>query len=622
MNVFGQLKKACLEILSSSPSGSVSGRIWWRSDTGKAEIDSGTQKRAVLLNDDKAVIGNSGTASNNVRFHRGADGVLQHVTGNDGTSEGTLSTSLAQVSGKVEGYTDSGKPTFGNAGRLAYLTDLFGLALDIGTSWKYLVDTTTAQTLTNKTIAGGSNTISGITVGMMSSGVTPDGYIPKADGFGNVTWINPATQTTVIFAPQSSDPVSPTTGQMFYADGTSRTAGVWVYNGSGWVQLSGDMYQEFSVKDYFQVRVATTANGTLSTAFANGQTLDGITLATNDLILLKNQSTATENGVYTVNASGAPTRASAADTFSELNKFSVIVNDGTTNKNTTWFQTATLTSLSDNQVWASTPGSQTFTVPAGVKKLRFVGAGGGGGGGAGGGVPATGGSDHGGGGGAGGSGAPVGDVIVNVTPGETVTITPGKGGARVTGNSTSGATANSGGNGTSTTVVGSFGTITFVGALGGVGGVAGTSGGASGTGGAGAAGVLASPIVAGTPSNSRGGTATSGSSGTPATGGSGDAELHGASGGTGGVSGAGGTNGGNGGGGGASLGAGGQGGAGGTATYAITNPVSVRAGVDAPNSGGGGGGGGGGTGSSAGGANKNGCTSGAGGCGIVRVLWT
>ena len=38
------------------------------------------------------------------------------------------------------------------------------------------------------------------------------------------------------------------------------------------------------------VRVATTANGTLSSAFANGQTVDGVTLATGDRILLKNQS--------------------------------------------------------------------------------------------------------------------------------------------------------------------------------------------------------------------------------------------------------------------------------------------------------------------------------------------
>ena len=66
------------------------------------------------------------------------------------------------------------------------------------------------------------------------------------------------------------------------------------------------------------VRVATTANGTLSSAFANGQTVDGVTIATNDRILIKDQSTGSENGIYTVNASGAPTRATDFDADSEV----------------------------------------------------------------------------------------------------------------------------------------------------------------------------------------------------------------------------------------------------------------------------------------------------------------
>ncbi len=66
------------------------------------------------------------------------------------------------------------------------------------------------------------------------------------------------------------------------------------------------------------VRVATTTNGTLATAYANGQSIDGVVLATSDRILIKDQSAAAENGIYTVNASGAPTRAVDADTNGEL----------------------------------------------------------------------------------------------------------------------------------------------------------------------------------------------------------------------------------------------------------------------------------------------------------------
>jgi len=66
------------------------------------------------------------------------------------------------------------------------------------------------------------------------------------------------------------------------------------------------------------VRVATTANGTLASAFANGETIDGISLSTGDRILLKDQSTGSENGIYTVNSSGAPTRATDFDADSEV----------------------------------------------------------------------------------------------------------------------------------------------------------------------------------------------------------------------------------------------------------------------------------------------------------------
>jgi hypothetical protein len=79
------------------------------------------------------------------------------------------------------------------------------------------------------------------------------------------------------------------------------------------------------------VKAATTANGTLATAFANGQTVDGVTLVTGDRILLKNQSSGTENGIYIVAASGAPTRATDADTGVEIVSATVAAEQGTVN---------------------------------------------------------------------------------------------------------------------------------------------------------------------------------------------------------------------------------------------------------------------------------------------------
>lgn len=91
------------------------------------------------------------------------------------------------------------------------------------------------------------------------------------------------------------------------------------------------------------VRAATTANGTLATAFENGDAIDGVTLATGDRILLKNQSSASENGIYVVAASGAPTRATDADSGAELVNASVYVSEGSTLADTQWTCTTNAT---------------------------------------------------------------------------------------------------------------------------------------------------------------------------------------------------------------------------------------------------------------------------------------
>jgi hypothetical protein len=102
------------------------------------------------------------------------------------------------------------------------------------------------------------------------------------------------------------------------------------------------------------VRVATTAAGTLATSFANGQTVDGVTLATGDRILIKDQAAPADNGIYIVAASGAPTRAQDANTGVELRGASVYVEEGTTNADTAWSQTTNgaITLGTTGLVWA------------------------------------------------------------------------------------------------------------------------------------------------------------------------------------------------------------------------------------------------------------------------------
>lgn len=57
---------------------------------------------------------------------------------------------------------------------------------------------------------------------------------------------------------------------------------------------------------------ATTGAGTLATDFEAGDTIDGVVLATGDVVIIKDQASPTENGFYRVNASGAPTLLTAA----------------------------------------------------------------------------------------------------------------------------------------------------------------------------------------------------------------------------------------------------------------------------------------------------------------------
>jgi len=116
-------------------------------------------------------------------------------------------------------------------------------------------------------------------------------------------------------------------------------------------------------------KAATTANITLS----GTQTIDGIALSVGDVCLVKNQTTAANNGVYTV-ASGAWTRIAAMDTWAEVPGMLVSVQQGTVNADTVWLSTAdpggTLgtTSITFTQL----PGPSDITAGAGLLRTGQV----------------------------------------------------------------------------------------------------------------------------------------------------------------------------------------------------------------------------------------------------------
>ncbi len=85
-------------------------------------------------------------------------------------------------------------------------------------------------------------------------------------------------------------------------------------------------------------RAATTANITIGDDLNNLDVLDGVTLATGDLVLVKDQTAPAENGVYVVG--GTPARAPRYDTYDEHPGAFLTVQEGTANADTLWLCTS------------------------------------------------------------------------------------------------------------------------------------------------------------------------------------------------------------------------------------------------------------------------------------------
>lgn len=112
------------------------------------------------------------------------------------------------------------------------------------------------------------------------------------------------------------------------------------------------------------VRVATTANITLSAV----QTIDGISVVAGDRVLVKNQTTGSQNGIYVV-ASGAWTRATDANTSAKIPEgMSVQIAEGTTNadKQFTLTTDAPITLGTTSLTFAQTGSGTTYTQGTGI----------------------------------------------------------------------------------------------------------------------------------------------------------------------------------------------------------------------------------------------------------------
>jgi hypothetical protein len=87
---------------------------------------------------------------------------------------------------------------------------------------------------------------------------------------------------------------------------------------------------------FTRVRVVDTTGAAVATDYENGDTIDDVVLATNDLVLRATSGGNAADGVYVVPASGAASRASAFDTYDEHPGVYISVMEGTANADKLW----------------------------------------------------------------------------------------------------------------------------------------------------------------------------------------------------------------------------------------------------------------------------------------------
>ncbi len=255
----------------------------------------------------------------------------------------------------------AGNPTFALANDLAGVEGLATTGYAVRTGDGTWTTRTISGTAGNISVTTGDGVASNTDINLATVSQAASGSFVKVtlDGFGRVTG-NTAVVTTDITALVDNTYVNVAgdtmTGSLTMGTGTHITLTDDPVNptdaaNKGYVDsvAAGLSWKQ-------AVKAASTGNLTLSGA----QTVDGISLVASDRVLVKNQTTAADNGIYIVSA-GAWTRATDADSPSELDSATVFVQQGTVNADSGWTQTATIVTVgTTSQVWSQFSGSATY----------------------------------------------------------------------------------------------------------------------------------------------------------------------------------------------------------------------------------------------------------------------
>jgi hypothetical protein len=325
---------------------------------------------------------------------------------------GSLTNSSVTVNGTSISLGGSQTITAVNPNALTIGSGLSGTSYTGSSAVTIAIDATVAttsgtQTLTNKTISSTSNTISA------TSGNITDFTEASVDAVAAAIAAGTQTNITITYDDNAgslsfnaSGGVSSIAGTANQITASASTGAVTLSLPSavtfpGTVTLNADPTQplQAATKQYVDdvaqglhihpsVEAATTAN--LTATYSNGTAgvgatltnsgtqaalvLDGVTLTTSQRVLIKNQSTGLQNGIYTVTNTGSVstnwvlTRATDMDTSAECDGGDfVFITGGTTLDNTGWVQTETGITIGTNSlVFTQFSGAGTYLAGNGL----------------------------------------------------------------------------------------------------------------------------------------------------------------------------------------------------------------------------------------------------------------